>query len=106
MYTTLLLFLTQQLSLRRNLIRKQPLTTVHDIGYAWNGLGFALHSLWLQFTASSTTIGVLAVFGYLSCITVLHIVTSSLFNVEPFNQPFNANISTVLATPNASALDL
>ncbi|KAJ7046012.1 hypothetical protein C8F04DRAFT_1024417, partial [Mycena alexandri] len=84
-YSALLVFVTQKLSMRRSLTRRQTLTETHDIASAWGGIGAAILSIWQQRKVTSSIAAVLSVFFYLGCILVLHVTTPALFSVETFN---------------------
>ncbi|KAJ7613451.1 hypothetical protein FB45DRAFT_938406 [Roridomyces roridus] len=72
LYSAPLVFLTQSLALRRDLYRRQLLTTTHDNAVAWSGLGSALFRLWQQRVVPASTLGVLSALTYLASISVLH----------------------------------
>ncbi|KAJ7858585.1 hypothetical protein B0H13DRAFT_2571398 [Mycena leptocephala] len=82
-YSALLVFATQTLSVRRSLQIDQVLTATHDNAAAWAGVGAAISHLWLQKTvpARASMIGVIAAALYLTTILGLHITTSSLFSL-------------------------
>ncbi|KAI6010597.1 hypothetical protein EDC04DRAFT_2610117 [Pisolithus marmoratus] len=52
-YGVFLVWLTQQLALRRDLLRDQTLTAIHDKAGAWSGLGAALSTFVEQFKTGS-----------------------------------------------------
>ncbi|KAJ7912157.1 hypothetical protein B0H13DRAFT_2477681 [Mycena leptocephala] len=82
-YSALLVFATQTLSMRRSLQMDQVLTATHDNAAAWAGVGAAISYLWSQKTvpARASMIGVLTAALYLTTILGLHITTSSLFSL-------------------------
>ncbi|KAJ7827736.1 hypothetical protein B0H13DRAFT_2438961 [Mycena leptocephala] len=82
-YSALLVFATQTLSMRRSLQMDQVLTATHDNAAAWAGVGAAISHLWLQKTvpAHASMIEVLTAALYLMAILGLHITTSSLFSL-------------------------
>ncbi|KAJ7920478.1 hypothetical protein B0H13DRAFT_2422460 [Mycena leptocephala] len=82
-YSALLVFATQTLSMRRSLQMDQVLTATHDNAAAWAGVGAAISHLWSQKTvpARASTIGILTATLYLTTILGLHITTSSLFSL-------------------------
>ncbi|KAJ7080307.1 hypothetical protein C8R44DRAFT_824305 [Mycena epipterygia] len=110
-YSALLVLVTQMLSMRRNLHRKQPLTATHDIASAWAGLGSAAIHIWHQTAVPSSFIGVLCVFFYLGNTLVLHITTPALFALEVFNASYPVLVGTEglpsynLTGHNLSSLD-
>lgn len=82
-YSALLVFVTQKLSMRRGLQKDQMLTASHDNVTAWAGIGAAVIQLWHQRTAPAraSILDVLSAALYLSTIVGLHITTSSLFSL-------------------------
>ncbi|KAF7357308.1 hypothetical protein MSAN_01326300 [Mycena sanguinolenta] len=85
-YAAVVVFVTQILATRHNLQMDQMLTTTHDNGAAWAGIGGAIFLLWNRRKAScGPLIGVLVVIIYLTAILGLHITSSSLFSVAAFN---------------------
>ncbi|KAG2125723.1 hypothetical protein DEU56DRAFT_563625 [Suillus clintonianus] len=99
-YTAVLLFLTQRLAMSRTLVRRQKLTTIHDVSGAWEGLGSALNSVWRQFDISSSWWMVSAVTAYLACISVLHVTSSTLLQIQMFNASMTNSVPTTLAWLN------
>ncbi|KAJ7215559.1 hypothetical protein GGX14DRAFT_443098 [Mycena pura] len=94
-YYATLVFLTQKLSARKNLVQWQFLTVTHDIAAAWTGIGSAISCLWQQQTTCSSFAGVFCVLAYLASILTLHVTTPALFAVEIFNSTTRVNVSTV-----------
>jgi hypothetical protein len=94
-----LVVITQQLAIRGILHTHQTLTATHDESTAWNGLGSALLALWRQTRIAATVIGILLITAYLIGISVLHISTPTIFNLQVFEQPNATNISTQVAMP-------
>ncbi|KAJ7091742.1 hypothetical protein C8R44DRAFT_750382 [Mycena epipterygia] len=84
-YSTLLVFVTQTLSTRRDLQAHQTLTVTHDNAAAWTGLGSAVVYIWNQKDIPASIVGVVSVFLYLGNIMVLHITTPALFSLQTFN---------------------
>ncbi|KAI6009669.1 hypothetical protein EDC04DRAFT_2773203, partial [Pisolithus marmoratus] len=80
-YGALLVWLTQRLALRCELLEKQTLTAIHDKASAWNGLGAGLNNLWDQFKVQGATSGGLLVTVYLGGIFVHHITSGSVISV-------------------------
>lgn len=101
-YTVTLVVLTQQLAMHGILIKYQMLTATHDEATAWAGLGSALLVLWRQTHIAASVVGTLTVAIYLLGITILHISTPSLFNLQAFEQPNGTTISTKIGMPNIS----
>ncbi|KAJ7485643.1 hypothetical protein FB451DRAFT_1392373 [Mycena latifolia] len=93
-YSALLVFVTQTLSMRRDLQMNQMLTTTHDIAAAWAGIGSAISHIWHQTAVLASLSGVISTFIYLASISVLHITTSSLFSLETFNATRSISVPT------------
>ncbi|KAJ7352999.1 hypothetical protein DFH08DRAFT_956097 [Mycena albidolilacea] len=97
-YSGLLVFVTQTLSMRRSLQMDQVLTATHDTVAAWAGIGAAISLLWhqnaVQSTARKSITGAAPVALYLASILGLHIAISSLFSLVTYNptQSFNAGV--------------
>jgi hypothetical protein len=106
MYSGVLLFFTQSVSIRRILLRRQPLTTIHDITAAWSGLGGAAFSLYKQISVASSIWGVFGVTTYLICLSILHIATPALFTIQLFNATSPLAVATTLAFPIATKNNL
>ncbi|KAJ7105177.1 hypothetical protein C8R44DRAFT_942960 [Mycena epipterygia] len=72
-YSALLVFVTQRLSMRRSLQLDQVLTATHDNAAAWAGLGAAISHLWNQrvIPARGSLLGVLSAALYLA---IIHII--------------------------------
>ncbi|KAF9228084.1 hypothetical protein BS17DRAFT_319284 [Gyrodon lividus] len=103
-YQGALVVITQSLALRSNLLRQQTLTALHDKSAAWGGLGASLLGIWRQRTTPAAVFGTLGVALYLSCISILHVSSSSLLAVETFQSTNLTQIQTNLALPNMSAV--
>ncbi|KAH7882201.1 hypothetical protein F5I97DRAFT_437003 [Phlebopus sp. FC_14] len=103
-YQGALVVLTQQLALRSNLLRRQTLTALHDKSLAWGGLGASILSLWRQGTLPTAVCGTLSVVLYLISISILHVTSSSLLDVESYGSTFPTLSRTNLATPNMTAV--
>ncbi|KAF7333130.1 hypothetical protein MVEN_02378500 [Mycena venus] len=84
-YLSLLIFLTQKLALQLNLRKAMTLTALHDNTSAWSGIGSAVVTLYKQISLPAATSSVLAVVGYLGCVSVLHTTFPALFAVQTFN---------------------
>jgi maltodextrin utilization protein YvdJ len=93
-YSTLLVFVTQKLSTRRDLQTHQTLTATHDNAAAWTGLGSAVSSIWNQRAIPASIMGVVSVFLYLANILVLHITTPALFSLDTFNASHQLIVQT------------
>ncbi|KAJ6602731.1 hypothetical protein DFH09DRAFT_1125418, partial [Mycena vulgaris] len=84
-YTSILVFLTQKLAMRRNIQLHQTLTATHDSIFAWAGLGSAVATLYNQLAVPASVFGSLNVAGYLGCISILHIAIPAFISVETFD---------------------
>ncbi|KAJ6491169.1 hypothetical protein C8R45DRAFT_928996 [Mycena sanguinolenta] len=84
-YSALLVYLSQTLSMRQSIKADQTLTATHDTTAAWTGIGSAISCLWNQRIVPASAGGVFSIFMYLGSILALHITTSALFSVERFN---------------------
>ncbi|KAJ7605133.1 hypothetical protein DFH06DRAFT_261292 [Mycena polygramma] len=93
-YSALLVFITQTLSMRRSLRREQTLTATHDGAAAWAGIGSAAVQLWSQKAVSASIIGVFGTFCYLAAVLVMHITTPALFSLETFNASRTVPVQT------------
>ncbi|KAF7359664.1 hypothetical protein MVEN_00690500 [Mycena venus] len=93
-YSALLVFVTQILSVRRNLRMNQTLTATHDTAAAWAGIGSAVSQIWSQKAVTASISGVLSAFLYLGNILVLHITTPALFSLETFNSSRPVHVTT------------
>ncbi|KAF8158672.1 hypothetical protein K438DRAFT_2026078 [Mycena galopus ATCC 62051] len=93
-YSALLVFITQTLSMRRDLQIHQPLTAVHDNAAAWQGLGSAFLCLWRQMAVPASISGVRSAFFFLGNIALLQIAMPNIFVV----QTIGVNRSVVVET--------
>ncbi|KAJ6541169.1 hypothetical protein DFH09DRAFT_1393618 [Mycena vulgaris] len=93
-YSAFLVFVTQTLSMRRNLQLNQMLTATHDNATAWTGIGSAVFYVWRQRARPASTLGVVAICLYLGNIMALHITTPALFSVETFDSSRSVVVST------------
>ncbi|KAG1849494.1 hypothetical protein F4604DRAFT_1907438 [Suillus subluteus] len=98
--TAVLLFLTQRLAMSRTLVRRQKLTAIHDISGAWTGLGSALSSVWQQIDIPASWWMTSAVTVYLASISVLHVTSSTLLQLQTFNNSVLTSVPTTLAWLN------
>ncbi|KAF8185806.1 hypothetical protein K438DRAFT_1765592 [Mycena galopus ATCC 62051] len=107
-YSSGLVFVTQVLFTRRNLMVDQTLTATHDAATAWAGIGSAIAHIWSQRTIpASVGGGVLSAFLYLGNILVLHITIPTLFSLQSFNSPRSFPATTQsLPAFNFSGYDL
>ncbi|KAH7918814.1 hypothetical protein BV22DRAFT_1134312 [Leucogyrophana mollusca] len=103
LYTALLVYLTQRVSLSRRLSQRQMLTTIHDMTGAWGGLGAALDGLWQQTKIAASPLGVISVTAYLLNISVLHIASSSIIQFQTFNNTVIASVPTAVGWPDSLA---
>lgn len=79
--TAILLMLTQQQAIRRDLHGQPTLAAIHDKSSAWLGLGSSVVALSLQFRMRSATWQIVLITVYLSGIFALHITTPNLFSL-------------------------
>ncbi|OJA14650.1 hypothetical protein AZE42_02668 [Rhizopogon vesiculosus] len=90
-YCTILVYLMQRLTLLKNLTRRQTLTALHDTVNAWSGLGSALECLWLQTVITASWWWIVSITVYLTCIFTLHVVSSSIIQLQTFNATVDAS---------------
>ncbi|KAF8841052.1 hypothetical protein BDN67DRAFT_967684 [Paxillus ammoniavirescens] len=104
-YQGALVVITQQLTLRSNLLRRQTLTALHDKSVAWGGLGASILSLWRQVSVPAAVHGTFCVVLYLVSISILHVSSSSLISVETYNTNVSSIVGTILGLPNMTAVE-
>ncbi|EIW83815.1 hypothetical protein CONPUDRAFT_150871 [Coniophora puteana RWD-64-598 SS2] len=104
-YTAILVTITQRLGVLRSLERKQKLTALHDSSNAWTGIGSSLLGLWhqarLPASAAGTTFAI-CITLYLGCVMVLHVASSTVMQLQTFNNTIVGPVATSVAWPNAS----
>ncbi|KAJ6566614.1 hypothetical protein B0H19DRAFT_1257813 [Mycena capillaripes] len=93
-YSAVLVFVTQTLSMRRDLHTNQFLATTHDTAAAWSGVESAMFSVWRQRAVPASTFAVVSVLVYLGSILVLHVTASSLISLETFNATSPMSVPT------------
>ncbi|EIW83654.1 hypothetical protein CONPUDRAFT_70628 [Coniophora puteana RWD-64-598 SS2] len=103
LYSTILVTMTQRLGLLRTLHRKPKLTTLADASNAWSGIGSALVGLWHNLRMPAGVLSSVVIAVYLACALVLHVVSSSIMSLEPFNQTTTAFVSSRISWPGANA---
>ncbi|KAJ7208585.1 hypothetical protein GGX14DRAFT_566802 [Mycena pura] len=81
-YSAMLVFITQTLSMRRDLQIHQPLTAVHDNAAAWQGLGSAFLCLWRQRVVPASISGVRLALFFLWNIALLQVAMPNIFLVQ------------------------
>ncbi|KAJ7467499.1 hypothetical protein FB451DRAFT_1258708, partial [Mycena latifolia] len=107
-YGSILVFLTQKLALQHNFRMDQTLTAAHDSITSWAGLGSAVATLYNQITVPASVLGTLNIFGYLACISFLHIITPTILSVQTFNGTSPVTVGTYwlpkfdIVNPNAT----
>ncbi|KAG1721885.1 hypothetical protein EDB19DRAFT_1770549 [Suillus lakei] len=84
-YCTILVYLMQRLSFLKNVTRRQTVTMLHDTVNAWSGLGSALECLWRQSTIPASWWSILSITVYLACVFTLHVISSSIIQLQTFN---------------------
>ena len=94
--------MTQRLALAAVMVQWLKLTAVHDISGAWNGIGAAISALWQQTKVISSPSMLLLVLLYLSCISGLHIISSSVIQFEAFNNTVTSIVPSSLAWTSSS----
>jgi hypothetical protein len=94
-----MVYTTQQVSLRSILSIPLPLTSIHDIHGAWNGLGSSLIVLYKQLELPPGSSIILAVTLYLAGVATIHITTPALLSLQFHNVTTTENI-TVLGPSN------
>ncbi|KAH7904351.1 hypothetical protein BJ138DRAFT_931006 [Hygrophoropsis aurantiaca] len=99
-YTAVLVFATQRLALSYNFSRRQKLTSIHDISEAWIGIGAALSGLWDQIRIKTSMRATIAITIYLLSISVLHITSSSIIQLQTFNATITVPVSTTIGWPD------
>ncbi|KAG8215448.1 hypothetical protein J3R82DRAFT_9062 [Butyriboletus roseoflavus] len=82
--------------------QRQKLTAVHDISGAWNGIGAGISALWQQTKVTSSPSALVLVFIYLSCVSGLHIISSSVIQFEAFNNTVTSVVPSSLAWTSSS----
>ncbi|KAF8431891.1 hypothetical protein L210DRAFT_3650725 [Boletus edulis BED1] len=101
-YTAVLVLIVQRLAIYVAMAKQQKLTTIHDVHGAWNSIGAAIHTLWQQTKIMSSPSTILLVLAYLSCISGLHIISSSVIQFEAFNNTIVNVVPSTLAWPYSS----
>jgi hypothetical protein len=96
-----MVYTTQQVSLRSILFIPLPLTSIHDIYGAWNGLCSSLIVLYKQLELPPGSSIILVVALYLAGIATIHITTPALLSLQFHNVTTIQNI-TVLGPYNYS----
>jgi hypothetical protein len=96
-----MVYTTQQVSLRSILFIPLPLTSIHDIYGAWNGLGSSLIVLYKQLELPPGSSIILVIALYLAGIATIHITTPALLSLQFHNVTTIQNI-TVLGPFNYS----
>ncbi|KAF8557205.1 hypothetical protein OG21DRAFT_379494 [Imleria badia] len=101
-YTAVLVFIVQRLAISAAMAKRQKLTAIHDICGAWNGIGAVINTLWQQTKVVSSPSTILLILTYLSCISGLHIISSSVIQFEAFNNTITSVVPSTLAWPLSS----
>ncbi|KAH7925013.1 hypothetical protein BV22DRAFT_1065752 [Leucogyrophana mollusca] len=103
-YTAAMVFVTQRVALSRALSQRQKLTAIHDTSGAWTGLGSALCCIWQQTNLAASTWRTLVIAAYLTCISMLHITSSSIIELQTFNNTISSTVPTTVGWPASSDL--
>ncbi|KAJ6488838.1 hypothetical protein C8R45DRAFT_929540 [Mycena sanguinolenta] len=72
--------------------KHQSLTSIHDQILSWTGLGSSVATLHQQLAMPASVSAVLAIFGYLVNISVLHVTSPALIAVETFNSTVSSPV--------------
>lgn len=99
LYSAILVYLVQRLTLYRNLIQRQQLTILHDNVNAWSGLGSALQCLWQQSSTTGSLWWVTSITTYLGCVFALHVASSSILQLQTFSTITNMSSTTLSHWP-------
>lgn len=99
-YCTILVYLMQRLTFLKNMMRRQTVTALHDTVNAWKGLGSALECLWQQSTIPASRWSILAITAYLACVFSLHVVSSSIIQLQTFNSTVDASGTKISYWPS------
>ncbi|KAF9218274.1 hypothetical protein BS17DRAFT_836668 [Gyrodon lividus] len=101
-YTAILVLITQRLAVSAALARRRKLTIIHDMRGAWSGIGAAINGLWQQTKVSASPSTTLVILTYLSCISGLHIVSSSVIQFQVFNNTVTDTVQSRSTWPAPS----
>ncbi|KAG2047613.1 hypothetical protein BDR06DRAFT_976594 [Suillus hirtellus] len=99
-YCTILVYLMQRLTFLKNMMRRQTVTALHDTVNAWKGLGSALECLWQQSTIPASRWSILSITAYLACVFSLHVVSSSIIQLQTFNSTVDASATKISYWPS------
>ncbi|KAG1758745.1 hypothetical protein EDD22DRAFT_909170 [Suillus occidentalis] len=99
LYSAILVYLVQRLTLYRNLIQRQQLTILHDNVNAWSGLGSALQCLWQQSSTTGSLWWITSITTYLGCVFALHVASSSILQLQTFSETTNISATTLSHWP-------
>ncbi|KAG1843192.1 hypothetical protein F4604DRAFT_1824867 [Suillus subluteus] len=99
-YCTILVYLMQRLTFLENVTRRQTITALHDTVNAWKGLGSALECLWRQSTIPASWWSILSITAYLACVFSLHVVSSSIIQLQTFNSTVDASATKISYWPS------
>ena len=97
LYCAILVVVTQNLALRRNLQVRQTLSAIHDKSAAWLGIGSSLLALLRQRKLNTDVLGVLQITIYLVLLFTLHITIPSMFLVSATQSTNGLMYTTQLA---------
>lgn len=99
-YCTILLYLMQRLTFLKNVTVHQTVTALHDTMSAWSGLGSALECLWRQSIVPASWWSILFITAYLACVSSLHVVSSSIIQLQTFNSTVDASATKISYWPS------
>lgn len=83
-------------------MRKQALTSVHDLSQAWTGIGSALVGSWQQTKVAASLRTMLAITTYYLCVSALHVTSTTVIQFEVFPSGMNKTMQSALAWPASS----
>lgn len=102
LYTAGLVFIIQQLAVQKIIAQRHYLTAVHDIAQAWTSIGAALYAVWQQTGITSSLWRTLGVVIYLTCVSALHIASSTIMQFTAFNSTSTLSVQSAVAWTNDS----
>ncbi|EGN95906.1 hypothetical protein SERLA73DRAFT_162589 [Serpula lacrymans var. lacrymans S7.3] len=100
-YSAALVYVTHRLAVDRHITSCQALTTTHDCGASWNGLGAAFFSVCRQRLKHSpgSVSKTLYVLVYLAGISILHVTCTRIVTLQVDQEPAWRSGRTISAIP-------
>ncbi|KAJ6472517.1 hypothetical protein C8R45DRAFT_1013222 [Mycena sanguinolenta] len=92
-YYSILLYIVQTQAISHSMNTHHTLTSIHDRVNSWAGLGSSMATLCQQLTLPASVSATLAIFGYFSVISTLHVTTPALISVEAFNSTASSQVA-------------